>query len=1220
MDQSEKGMWVKTLWAPLDELNQSPLESSELGIKVAAYCRVSPGVDAKIKSLENQVKHYTHFIKNKPNWKFVGIYFDDGVTGANYKNRRGFQRLLRHCQEGRIDLILTKNISRFSRNSEELLAIVNQLKEQNVGIYFEKENIDTSIEYNKFLLSTYIALAQEEIENISQSTKWGFEKKFMKGKPMYSPLLGYDVIKNQDHSTLQINQEAEAVRKIFDMFLSGLPLAEIARQLMKQGIKTSVGKDLWRGSTVKNILTNLTYTGNKLTRERGKDIFTTSATKGKRDQILIENCHPAIISTEVFNLAQKRLEEIKPKQNHNKKKTKSSLSGRMNCGHCGYKLTNYPTRGVNYWKCNPSDVGVCEFKSLKEDLLQEMMLKAIELKYGFQTKKMLTEIQVINRNDHFEFHRLKYLTEIEMAAKSAASKTEELEEDYLAFEDRIAKIEDDRKYRDIAINWLKNNPDEFLEGVTIEHMRAWIREMTIYNSEDFIITWVDDTQTVVGNCKKEISPITSSIEEFSFKATSSVEEPSPITSPIEEFNPKATSPVEEPSPKADSPIEAFTFKVINPDGKLREEVEEVSQSLEVIKIEPGQGGLILNDIQQKLAKYKTRKEKAKLRTAAYCRISTDRDEQTTSLKTQVAYYTYRILKDPNYEYAGIFADEGISGKSLKNRTEFLKLIDECKAGNVDLILTKSISRFSRNALDVLETVRMLKSLPKPVFVFFEKENISTKDENSEIMISIFGSIAQEESLNISSSIAWGKRKYAERGIVKAGTKNYGYENNQFTIKEEEALVVKRIYQETLAGKNMTQIAKELTDDGVKSPHGKKRWYGGTVRSILTNEVYRGNYLYQKRYTQDVLAGKIAPNNGELPQYFIEQHHEPIISSSDWEEVQVILKERTETFAKKERNKYPKDQYKNKAFIKKFTCGECGNLIGHQRYVEKNYEMHNWICGLGHSYYISERCEARRFQQKYLELHFLKTLLDIKNSIEFKNTVEGLISKTELTEEEEALEKDLRKRMEALNQKLYEAVDEEINKDGQDSKKVDELTEAIVELQTQLKIYSDRRRRAKLDREELSWLMKELKKIDEKISFKWLSHGKRIPFPEDIFTRVVESGVIFKDGRIIYHLKPGLEWSIDFNYEDYKKMTNDSKALERKAKKEKFLKGPEVRALLEFCKEPRSFIEMFKFMNKIMFISESHLRAAIINPLLEKEILKKTFPDDLYNKKQRYYSV
>ena len=151
----EKTMWVETLWNPLNEMKTSLMEDKETIIKVAAYCRISPGPETDIHSLINQINHFTFYIRSKPNWKFAGIYYDKGVSGISIKKRNGLKRLLRHAKEGHVDYIITKDISRFSRNSKELLEIVNELKEINVGIYFEKENVDTLKGYNEFLISTY---------------------------------------------------------------------------------------------------------------------------------------------------------------------------------------------------------------------------------------------------------------------------------------------------------------------------------------------------------------------------------------------------------------------------------------------------------------------------------------------------------------------------------------------------------------------------------------------------------------------------------------------------------------------------------------------------------------------------------------------------------------------------------------------------------------------------------------------------------------------------------------------------------------------------------------------------------------------------------------------------------------------------------------------------------------------------------------------------------
>jgi DNA invertase Pin-like site-specific DNA recombinase len=467
LNENDKRLWVQTLWNPINERHKSPLDSNEPGIKVAAYCRVSIKEDEQLRSLENQVHHYTHYIKNKPNWRFIGIYYDKGVSGATTSKRIGFQRLIRHAEEGKVDLILTKNISRFSRNSKELMDIVNHLKELGIGIYFEKEKIDTSTDYNKFLLSTYAALAQEEIESLSNSTMWGYEKKFLKGSPKFNRLLGYQVVGLGDKQALAIiEEEAEVVRMIFNMYLEGFTYMDIARKLSEKKIKTVKGKALWSEGIIKTILMNVTYTGNKLMREQLRDIFTNKVQYGQRDQVFIENSNEPIISTEVFNQVQKKIEANTQKRGPTKPKAYNPLAGRLKCGRCGYKFRcEYKHDSQNY-RCGPMVMGICDSITYKKAMIREMMLKAMQIKYDFTNDAVVTEIlkelQVINRNDHFEFHRLKYITEIEIVKKKlalseildTAISIERIEKEYQDFENKVEMIEDDRGLRVNAVVWL----------------------------------------------------------------------------------------------------------------------------------------------------------------------------------------------------------------------------------------------------------------------------------------------------------------------------------------------------------------------------------------------------------------------------------------------------------------------------------------------------------------------------------------------------------------------------------------------------------------------------------------------------------------------------------------------------------------------------------------------------------------------------------------------
>jgi DNA invertase Pin-like site-specific DNA recombinase len=232
MDEKDKAMWVHTLWDPLEKIDQSPLHSKKDGIKVAAYCRVSPNFRGVPESLMNQISQYTHMISSKPNWKFIGVYFDNQVTGRKASLRRGFSRMLRHCEEGKIDLILVKSVSRFSRNAKELVEIINRLNELNVTVYFEVENVESTRADSNYLLKTYAAIAQCEVEELSSIIEWGHEKQFIKGVPLLGNLYGYKRMKKDGDKIIQIiEKEATIIREIFQMYLEGKSYTEISNIL-----------------------------------------------------------------------------------------------------------------------------------------------------------------------------------------------------------------------------------------------------------------------------------------------------------------------------------------------------------------------------------------------------------------------------------------------------------------------------------------------------------------------------------------------------------------------------------------------------------------------------------------------------------------------------------------------------------------------------------------------------------------------------------------------------------------------------------------------------------------------------------------------------------------------------------------------------------------------------------------------------------------------------
>ena len=313
--------------------------------------------------------------------------------------------------------------------------------------------------------------------------------------------------------------------------------------------------------------------------------------------------------------------------------------------------------------------------------------------------------------------------------------------------------------------------------------------------------------------------------------------------------------------------------------------------------------------------------------AAYCRVSSGSEEQLSSFNAQVQYYKKYICENPDYEFAGIFADEGISGTSLKKRDAFNQMMEDAKAGKIDMIVTKSLSRFGRNTLDTLKSIRTLKEIG--VDVYFEKENIHTNDKEGELLITLISAVAEQSSQSLSENLKWGIHKQYERGNIKSvgSGKFLGYtkdEEGNLIIDEAEAPIVRRIYKEFLEGYGAHQIANRLIEENVPMTYGGKGWHASHIKKVLKNEKHKGDFLFQKTYNTCYLTKKRAKNNGELPQYYFENTHPAIIDKETWELVQLEF-ERQEKY--KEKYHLEKSRYHNirdkSPFSKRIICGTCG---------------------------------------------------------------------------------------------------------------------------------------------------------------------------------------------------------------------------------------------------------------------------------------------------------
>jgi len=394
----------------------------------------------------------------------------------------------------------------------------------------------------------------------------------------------------------------------------------------------------------------------------------------------------------------------------------------------------------------------------------------------------------------------------------------------------------------------------------------------------------------------------------------------------------------------------------------------------------------------------------KRKAAAYARVSTDSDEQATSFEAQSDYYPRLIQADPELEYVGLYSDDGISGTSTKKREGFNRMIKDALEGKIDIIFTKSISRFARNTTDCINTIRKLKEAG--VEVYFEKENIRTLDSKGEVLITIMASLAQEEVRSLSQNVTWGKHKRAADGKVTLPYKNFlGYDKGPDdipVINPEQAEIVRRIYRDFMRGKTPWTIAEELTAEGIPTPGGKTLWRASRIESILTNEKYKGAALLLKTFTVDFLTKKVKVNEGEVPQYYIEDSHEAIIPPEEWERVQ-------NEFVR--RRSFGRKYSGNSIFATRIICGECGAFFGPKVWNSNSDKYRRIVWQCNDKFKGEERCCTTHFSEEEIKNRFIlaynelfEDREEIIGNCEFAAAL--LTDTTEMHEEKVMLEQEL----------------------------------------------------------------------------------------------------------------------------------------------------------------------------------------------------------------------
>lgn len=497
---------------------------------------------------------------------------------------------------------------------------------------------------------------------------------------------------------------------------------------------------------------------------------------------------------------------------------------------------------------------------------------------------------------------------------------------------------------------------------------------------------------------------------------------------------------------------------------------------------------------------------SKRRVAAYARVSTDSDEQFTSYEAQIDYYTRYITKRDDWEFVKVYTDEGITGTSTKHRDGFNLMVKDALDGKIDLIITKSVSRFARNTVDSLTTVRKLKDAG--VEVYFEKENIYTFDSKGELLITIMSSLAQEESRSISENVTWGQRKRFADGKVTMPYKNFlGYDKGQDgkpVINEEEAEIVRLIYRLFLQGKTASGICKHLDGLGIPTPTGKKAWNQTTVNSILRNEKYKGDALLQKKFTVDFLTKKQKANEGEVPQYYVEDNHPAIIDPLEFDMVQAEIARR---------QKLGRSYSGASIFSSKVICGECGSFYGQKIWHSNDpYRKVVWRCNRKfNGKYVCETptLDADEIKEKFI-IAYNQLLGNRKELLEACEVMcEAVSDCSALNKEIDALNDEIQLIAEMVNQCVKENAGSKQSQSSYD-KKYNSLVKRYEKADKRLTEVTQERD-GRINRE------RELRIFISELAEKPLVIEE---WDEELWVSILETATVHKDGQITFLFKNG----------------------------------------------------------------------------------------------------
>ena len=500
---------------------------------------------------------------------------------------------------------------------------------------------------------------------------------------------------------------------------------------------------------------------------------------------------------------------------------------------------------------------------------------------------------------------------------------------------------------------------------------------------------------------------------------------------------------------------------------------------------------------------------SKRKVAGYARVSTDSEEQQTSYEAQVDYYTNYIKSRDDWEFVEVYTDEGITATNTKKRDGFKRMVNDALAGKIDLIVTKSVSRFARNTVDSLSTIRKLKE--HGTEVYFEKENIWTFDSKGELLITIMSSLAQEESRSISENCTWGQRKRFADGKVTVPFEHFlGYdrgEDGNLVVNKKQAVTVKKIYRLFLQGYSPFGIAKALTADGILTPGGKTKWTAQTVNAILRNEKYKGDALLQKSFTVDFLTKEKKKNEGEIPQYYVTGNHEAIIPPSTFDRVQKLLAQR----------KGGKNRISSVSiYSSKIKCGDCGSWYGSKTWHSTDkYRTRIWQC----NHKFEEHCTTPYLKEGEIQTLFIKSVnMLVKDKKEIiathKEMVKTVFDTLSLENEQVKLEEELNIVADKVNNCINENA-RKLQDQDEYEKKYASLVNRFNTVESRLKEVKAAIVEKQARHDEVKYFIEDLKKQDLLTAF-----------DENVWLSMVDYLTVHKDGKVEFIFLDGSVIKID----------------------------------------------------------------------------------------------